>query len=331
MNSSAQFASEKATILFFAFNRPAHTRRALEALSRADGAAQSRLIIHCDGPRVDETAEMRARIAEVREIAASRPWCGDVEFRFQDSNLGLKRHLLESISAAIERSERIIVVEDDVLVSPGFLTFLNSALEIYSEDEQVMHVSAYSPLRTVPPGYAETTYFLNHSFVGWGWATWRRAWQRLSTDGASLQQRLRSQGLRRYVNLEDYFEFYWALAYLDYGLSQDWNCYWHSSIVAERGFCLHPVTSLADNIGFDGSGFHCAGGDDSMLRPVTDRLPIHRIPIAEVPVLRRLATQVPWKRRFEVRAKHQLRNLLFERLGLGSRWFDFKRRSAPRP
>lgn len=303
-----------APIAFFAFNRPEHTRRALEALRGNPLARETTIYAFCDGPRADESDGGHRAISEVRRAIEEVSWSKQLVLRFRDANAGLLSSLLSGIGEVVAEHDEVIVVEDDMLPSPGFLEYLNEALSLYRGHEEVMHVSAYSPLWEVPPWYEETTFFFNHTYVGWGWATWKRAWDRLSTDGHDLRRRLDGAVPRSYANIDDTYEIYWALKHLDNGNSQDWNCYWNASIMASGGFCLHPVASLADNIGFDGSGTQCAAGEESMLRPVVERLEIRPIPVREDPRLRRLITRRPFLEKCKFRAMHLARTVRHHRL-----------------
>ena len=56
-----------APIVLFAYNRPEHTRQLLESLNRNPEAAESDLIVFCDGPKEGASAEMLERIKQVRE------------------------------------------------------------------------------------------------------------------------------------------------------------------------------------------------------------------------------------------------------------------------
>lgn len=309
-----------APIAFFAFNRPDHTRRSLEAIAGSELADRSKLYALCDGPRVEESDEGRARIEEVRQVILERPWCRDVVTRFSPANRGLAASLLTGIGEIVAEHGRVIVIEDDVVVAPGFLQFMNETLELYADEPSVMHVSGYSPFFSPPEKYEETSLVLNHTYVGWGWATWRRAWEMLSTDGAALRRRIDALGNRHYVNLDGGFEIYWALKALDEGRSQDWNAYWHASVLVNGGVCIHPVISLADNIGMDGSGTHCSVSDRQMLRPTVDRLPIRRIELVERSEHRRVMTGRPFRIRAEILLKHWARRIVFGAEALARRW-----------
>ena len=300
----------KSPIIFFAFNRPEHTLRSLKALQANPLADRSLLYIYCDGPRPGETTEGVERIEQVRRIAASDQWCGEVVLEFRETNFGLGKGLPAGISEVLESQDRIIVVEDDVVVSPGFLEYMNAALDLYADDERVMHVSAFTSRVEMPADHSETTYFYNHTTC-WGWGTWRRAWRHFTQDGARLMREIDASGRRGYINLDNGHEYYWALKYLDEGRSQDWNCYWHVVVSLRGGHCLHPVKSLTDNIGFDGSGAQCSAEMVYHSPEIAERLPICRIPIEENRQLRALLTRRPFSARLELRLKSIARHVYF--------------------
>jgi hypothetical protein len=304
-----------APIIFFGFNRPEHTAKALQALKSNPEAAASRLYLYCDGPRPDETPDGIRQIEEVRRIAASEQWCAEVVLRFRERNVGLRTGLTNGISEVLAEHDRVIVVEDDVIVSPGFLKYMNEALELYASDDRVMHVSGFTPPVDIPSDYQDTTFFYNHTTC-WGWGTWARAWQHFSDDGAALMRAMDESGRKRYINLDGAHEYYWALKYLDLGRSSDWNCFWHVVVSLRGGHCLHPVQSLVDNIGFDGSGAQCKPGMDYQSPQVADQLPIRAIPVQEEPRIRRLLTRRPLRTLAELRFKSLARHLYFGLLKL---------------
>ena len=299
-----------APIVFFAFNRPEHTSRSLKALQANPLADRSLLYIYCDGPRPDESPEGVERIEQVRRIVASSQWCGEVVLRFREANFGLGKGLPAGISEVLESHDRIIVVEDDVVVSPGFLEYMNSALDLYADDERVMHVSAFMSPVEVPANYSETSFFYNHTTC-WGWGTWSRAWRHFTQDGALLMREIDASGRKRYINLDNSHEYYWALKHLDEGRSQDWNCYWHVVVSLRGGHCLHPVKSLTDNIGFDGSGAQCSADMVYLSPTITDRIPIRRILVKENRQFRAYLTRRPFRARLELRLKSLARHVYF--------------------
>ncbi len=89
----------RAPIAFFAYNRPEHTRQALETLCKCDGALESELFIYCDGAKgpKDEKA-----VKKVREIVKSCNWCGSVHVVEHDVNLGLANSIIHGEEYSLE-------------------------------------------------------------------------------------------------------------------------------------------------------------------------------------------------------------------------------------
>lgn len=248
-----------APIVLFAYNRPAHTRRTLEALAATPEAARSALYVFCDGPNPDATAEDRAAIAEVRRVVRERAWCGTVEVRESDANRGLAASIVGGVSDALDRHDRAVVLEDDIVVSKGFLTYMNEALELYRDEPHAFQVSGYM----VPPQRTfrrrRDTGFLRVT-TSWGWGTWARAWQHYSDDAEALLDQVTAIG-REAFDL-DGTSFH--VEELERNVSGDlrtWAVRWYASVFVRGGLCLYPRRSLVENGGLDGSGTHCH--DDS--------------------------------------------------------------------
>lgn len=247
-----------APIAFFAFNRPEHTRKTLAALSRSEGADESEVHFFCDGPRPDESDSGTAAIAEVREILNEQTWPKNAHFHFQETNIGLAASITHGISHVLSSAEQVIVVEDDLVVGKGFLTYLNRALRRYEEEDRVMHVSAY-----IPPIHTEglPPLFFYGQASCWGWATWKRAWSKFSGDAVELKSQLIERDLVNHFNIDGSYNFMRHLEKNIEGSLNTWAIKWQASVLLNDGLCLHPNRSLVANIGADGSGAHMKGED----------------------------------------------------------------------
>ena len=247
--------SEKAPIAFFAYNRPEHTKRSLESLSKCEGAAESELFIFCDGPKKPEDEEA---VKEVRALLKNRKWCGKVNIIERDENMGLANSIISGVTETVNRYERIIVLEDDLILSPQFLNYMNDALEIYKDNPRVMHISGYMfPVREKLP---ETFFYRVASC--WGWATWKRAWDRFENDPNKLMKDIEKTGRKWDFNINGSYVFYNFLLEQAAGKLDSWAIPWYASVFLADGLCLHPGRSLVQNIGYDGSGIHCENSDE---------------------------------------------------------------------
>lgn len=246
-----------APIVLFVYNRPWHTWETLSALSRNDIAAASTLIVYCDGPTQAATHEENERIAMTRRIVNGFSSFAALEVIEREHNLGLAENIKAGVSTVVNRYGRIIVLEDDIVTQPGFLRFMNDALELYKDDPEVMHISGYAyPIDYCFSGRA--TYFLK-VLSCWGWATWKRAWDHYDDDVDDHVAFFSAKKSRvRAFNIEGGARFFdQLLANKDRRLNT-WAVRWYASWLRAGGISLFPVRSLVRNIGHDGTGAHCS-------------------------------------------------------------------------
>ena len=98
---------------------------------------------YCDGSKVTSSDDEINDINSVRDLAKSAQWCKNVNVIEMKYNLGLVQTFIKSISEIINQYGKVIVLEDDQITSVGFLKYMNQALDMYENEERVMHVSGY--------------------------------------------------------------------------------------------------------------------------------------------------------------------------------------------
>jgi hypothetical protein len=253
-----------APIALFAYDRPEHTRRTLEALAANDGAAESDLHVYCDGPKSADRAES---VRVVREYLRGVTGFRSVTITEREQNMGLANSVIAGVTEVLARSSSVIVMEDDLLTSKNFLAFVNSALCTYEHREDIFSVTGYNyPLR-IPPTYREDAY-LSYRSSSWGWGTWPDRWSRVDwsvSDYGAFVNDPRAQALFRRGgdDLPQMLELQMS------GQIDSWSIRFDYAHYKHNAFCVHPVVSKVRNIGFDGSGVHCGDseGYDSELDP----------------------------------------------------------------
>ncbi len=242
-----------APIVLFVYNRPIHTRQTLESLKKNPLAKDSLLIVFADGPKNDASEETIKKIGEVRKILSEDKWCKKVIIHESKHNKGLAKSIMDGVTEVVNKYGRVIVLEDDLELSPGFLKYMNEALELYKDEEKVMHIAGYFP--PVAEKLPET-FFYNQASC-WGWATWSRAWKHLRTDYKELLNEIEKSGRLKEFDLNGAYRFSDHLRANIDGRIKTWAILWHASVFLKNGLCLHPNKSLVRNVGLDGSGQHC--------------------------------------------------------------------------
>ena len=241
-----------APIIVFCYNRPDHLEQTLEALSRNELADQSTLYIYCDGPKEGASEEMRQKIADVRQVARKRQWCKEVHVVEREENVGLMNNIVGAVTEIVNQYGRVITMEDDIITSKGYLRFMNEALELYKDDEQVMHISGYMwPHKHKLPN----TFFYEVPYPGGGWATWQRAWKHYTDDTQSLYDYWCTRWDEFNKFGDNYLQKQLEANY--YGTMKTWFIKWHAVMLQRGALTLYPGQSLTNNIGFDDHATNC--------------------------------------------------------------------------
>lgn len=243
-----------APIALFTYSRADHTRQAVESLLQNAEAKDSDLYIFSDGPK---TEEKRAAVEENRKYIHTITGFKSVTIVEREKNWGLANSLIAGITEIVNKYGRVIVVEDDLILSPYFLKFMNDGLEKYEQDDNVASISGFlNPVE----GNIPETFFLRY-FACWGWATWKRAWDLLNTDARDLLRQLRWK--KNDFNIGGGGAFYEMLYCQKVGLVDSWAVRFYASCFLKNKLHLFPGVSLVRQIGIDGSGTHCTTTDST--------------------------------------------------------------------
>lgn len=261
---------ELAPILLFVYNRPQHTRALVESLLTNAEAAQSELFVYSDAPR--EAAQAEA-VAEVRRYIHGMEGFGKVHVIERQENWGLARSIIDGVTTQVNRFGRVIVLEDDLVVAPYFLRFMNDALETYKDEPKVGHIQACD--FTQDAALPDT--FLIKWTGSWGWATWARAWRLFNPDGSSLLRQLEERRLTRRFDFNGTYRFTRMLRRQIAGKNNSWAIRWNASLFLADVLSLNVGRSLVHNNGFDGSGTNCGGGGLYASQLWQQPLPVERI------------------------------------------------------
>ncbi|AFM03671.1 hypothetical protein Fleli_1234 [Bernardetia litoralis DSM 6794] len=243
-------------IVLFVYNRPDHTQKTLDALAQNDLAKESILYVFCDGAKPNSSQNQLEKINQTRQIVKQQEGnFKEIIITEQTQNLGLADSILNGVTQVLRKYGKIIVLEDDIVTSKGFLKFMNESLEIYEYEKKVMHVSGYmfpANLENAIPNNEQTFFYRSTSC--WGWATWQRAWQTINTDTDFLLSELDSKQLLNEFDLDGTYKFSKQLELNITGKIKTWAVKWYASVFLQNGLCLHPKYSLVQNIGTDSTG-----------------------------------------------------------------------------
>ena len=263
-----------AQIALFVYNRPQHTRRTVGALQKNELAEKSDLVIFSDAPKTPEAAEA---VREVREYIKTIDGFRSVSIIERDRNLGLANSVIDGVTKLCKEYGRVIVLEDDLITSPFFLEYMNTALARYQNDEQVMQISGY--MFPISVAAATDAVFLPMT-TSWGWATWQRAWQHFDPAARGHGALKDNVDMRHKFNLDGGYDYFGMLEQQMQGKIDSWAIRWYLSVWIRGGLTLFPLITLVENIGFDGSGTH--GAAAHLINPSSSAFKVVTFPATKI-------------------------------------------------
>lgn len=246
-----------APVALFAYRRADYLRRTVQSLLDNPQAAGTDLTIYCDGPKDDAVAP---RVADVIAVAKNVVGFKSVTIVERERNLGLAASIIDGAGAQLRKAGRVIVVEDDLILAPGFLGYMNRALETFRDEPRVWQVSGYMFPILSPPGSC----FLLPLSTSWGWATWDRAWAGFRRDNAYVERLKKDPAAQRAFNLDGAYDYFSMLEMQAAGKVDSWAIYWQANLFFGKGLALYPPRTLVKNDGFDRDATHGGQGFESI-------------------------------------------------------------------
>lgn len=239
-------------VLMFVFNRPDLARRTAEAIRDAHPPL---VLIVADGPRPDRPNDI-GLCRETRQAVDEIDWPCEVLRNYAGNNLGCGVRVSSGISWAFEHVESAIILEDDCVPSPSFFGFCDQLLARYRDNDEIMHIGGTNMV----PGHlcGRASYRFSKYPHIWGWATWKRAWERYDFRMSAWDEyRLTSAFSKRCSHPLE--RAYWTW-YYDRMTGDDpfdtWDYQWTFACWLNNGLAVSPSVNLVTNVGYRADGTH---------------------------------------------------------------------------
>lgn len=226
-------------IVAVAYNRIDSLSRLLDSLDKAYfNECEPTLIISVD----------KSNTSEIEEFADVYEWNhGEKIVDKHEKNLGLRAHMM-SLGKWFERFDAIVVLEDDIVVSPNFYTYTCQTVEKYYDCHDIAGISLYgfsvnyqTGLPFEPLKDEHDVYFMNCA-MSWGEVWMRDSWRKF---------------YEWYLNHQDFP----VLPHLPYSIcswnQKSWLKYHTRYCIEENKYFVHPYVSQVTN--YSEAGEHSAG------------------------------------------------------------------------
>ena len=247
--------SQYAPIVLFVYARPDHAKKTLDALAQNDLAKYSDLIIFCDGPKNERAVEKNKQVIELITAEQNADRFHSVTLNISENNKGLAKSIITGVSDVMSKFGRCIVIEDDVVTNPYFLTYMNNCLSEFENDDTIFSIAGFTyPLNALKK-YPHDIY-LSYRSCSQAWGCWKDRWESIDWDVKDFDQLKKSLAKRKQFNRGGN-DLYRMLRHQMRGERDSWAvrfCYAQSK---QNKYAVYPRETLTLNIGNDGSGTHC--------------------------------------------------------------------------
>lgn len=242
-------------ILIVAFNRP---EKVQQVFNRVREVQPKQLFLSVDGARPHKDKEVE-KVKAVHEIIKQVDWDCEVKTLFRTDNLGCRMGVSGGIDWFFEQVEYGIILEDDCVPDVSFFYFCEALLERYKDDERIMQISGSNLIPDTFERY-DTSYVFSNFALIWGWATWRRAWQKRDVHLKYFPEFVEKNHIKRLINnktgqqymLDKFNDTYQKI-------NDSWAYAWFCNILHYNGLTILPTKNLIQNIGVDEEATHTKG------------------------------------------------------------------------
>jgi len=240
-----------APIIVFTYKRLDTLHKTISSLQLNALASESLVYIFSDAAK---SINDEAPVNEVRKYLHTIAGFKEVNIIERESNMGLANSIITGVSKIINEYGKAIVVEDDLLLAPNFLMFMNRALDFYERNLKVYSISGYI-FNIKPNNDIPYDVFFIKRHCSWGWAMWKDRWNEIDWDvedfnefkNSKLKQRAfngigsdLSSSLTRQMNGEINS---WAI-----------RCVYNQ--FKKQTYTVYPLKSKVINLGFGAGATH---------------------------------------------------------------------------
>lgn len=238
---------DRSAVLLIVHRRP---ERLARVMARIRESRPERLIVAADVPveGPDEPDHV-----EALRIATDIDWPCDVSVDVAPRPLGCSARIVSALDHGFEQVDRLIVVEDDIVVDPTFLDWADLMLDRYSAHPDVGQVGGRNELVRWPVADGQDLMVRRGSV--WGWATWRHVWQR-HRNGPRLAAPPGDSLVHRHL----------SALHTAPGTTLVWDVEWGRFLGCAGLKSIVPPVNLVDNIGFGDGATHTVDTDDLRAR-----------------------------------------------------------------
>lgn len=249
---------EYAPIIIGTLCRYEHFKRAIESLQNNQWAQYTNIYIGVDYPSKDTHWEGYNKIVDY--LKTNKLGFKSTNIFIREKNYGARKNFEELRKLAFKENGMMIATEDDNIFAPNFIEYIDTLLELYKNNSNIIGICGYS--YPIDWNDNDSDYVLNRNFFSaWGWATWKEKWEELNNNinegyfndivaDTSRLKKLRHQAPKSY---------YYLMRMVGKKEINVTDVTISIYMVDRNKHCVMPKKSMVRNCGWDGSGINCNG------------------------------------------------------------------------
>jgi hypothetical protein len=229
-----------------------HLQQTIAALQKNDLAGESELFVFSDAPRAGNEEKVESVRRYLRTIDGFK--AVHIIERSENNRVANSRG---GMGMLLDKYGKAIFLEEDIVTAPGFLRFMNQALDKYEHNERIFSVTGYCPPIPIPADYEHDLFFLRR-FNGWGVGIWKDRFERVKYISPQEYEDFAARSDRVRLFVEGGGEDMMALMRVDaQGKIDAFDVKAMYAQFLSDQYTVYPSRSLTANIGLDGTGVHC--------------------------------------------------------------------------
>ena len=235
-------------ILILAWKRPDKVYRIINSIRNIK---PQNIYVACDGANKENYIEIK-KVENTREIIEKEiNWqYHKFEKLYSKKNLGCKLAVSKAIDWFFKNVEEGIIIEDDCLPHQDFFEFAAKMLERYREDNRIWCVSGSNLQNGRING--NSSYYFSYYPLVWGWATWKRCWDKYDLKMNSWPIFKKNKFLYNCFDSKREVRFWEKKFDILYNFNKPdtWDYQWLYCCLKNNGLSIVPNVNLIENIGF---------------------------------------------------------------------------------
>lgn len=247
---------EYAPIVIFTYDRLDSLIATIESLQQNKEIDRTDLIIYSDSWK---SFDNKDKVLAVRNYLVNIEGFKSIKIVKREENYGLAKNIIEGISEIIDKYGKVIVLEDDLLTSSNFLSYMNQSLMFYKNNQSIFSISGYTSKLPSLVSFEDDVY-LSYRPSSWGWATWKDQWENIDWNVLDFDDFIKDKKQIKRFNRGG-IDMTRMLRHCMEKKNHSWAIRWSYAMHKQEKYCIYPKMSKVQNIGFGDAATNCTGID----------------------------------------------------------------------